>query len=85
MLTEAMIAMAKAGLGVAVLPRWSAQPAIADRSAAALSITRHGITRHWTAATLKAKADPVWLTDFIELIAAQAFPAKVVAGRRRSA
>ena len=85
MLTEAMIEMAKAGLGVAVLPRWSAQPAIADRSATALSITRRGITRHWTAATLKAQTDPAWLADFIELIAAQAFPARVVAGRRRSA
>ncbi len=85
MLTEAMIEMAKAGLGVAVLPRWSALPAIADRSATALSITRHGITRYWTAATLKAQADPSWLTDFIDLIAAQAFPARVVAGRRRSA
>lgn len=85
MLTEAMIEMAKAGLGVAILPRWSALPAIADRSATPLSITRRGITRYWTAATLKAQTDPVWLTDFIDLIAAQAFPARVLAGRKRSA
>jgi LysR family transcriptional regulator for metE and metH len=85
MLTEAMIEMAKAGLGVAVLPRWSALPAIADRSVAALSITRTGIRRNWTAATLKAQTDPAWLTDFIDLISAQAFPARVVAGRRRTA
>jgi LysR family transcriptional regulator for metE and metH len=85
MLTEAMIEMAKAGLGVAVLPRWSAQPAILNRSVAALSITRRGIRRNWTAATLKAQADPVWLVDFIELIAAQAFPARVVTAGSRTA
>jgi len=85
MLTEAMIEMAKAGLGVAVLPRWSAQPALANRSVAAVSITRRGIRRNWTAATLKAQADPVWLVDFIELIAAQAYPARVVAAGSRTA
>jgi len=58
MLTEAMIEMAKAGLGVAVLPRWSAQAAIATRSIVPLSITRRGIRRNWTAATLKALAEP---------------------------
>jgi LysR family transcriptional regulator, regulator for metE and metH len=85
MLTEAMIEMAKAGLGVAVLPRWSAQPAITNRSLAALSITRRGIRRSWTAATLKAQTEPVWLTDFIDLIAAQAFPARLLSSGQRSA
>jgi LysR family transcriptional regulator for metE and metH len=85
MLTEAMIEMAKAGLGVAVLPRWSAQAAIATRSIVPLSITRRGIRRNWTAATLKALAEPPWLADFIELIAAQALPTRVVSGGRRTA
>jgi LysR family transcriptional regulator for metE and metH len=85
MLTEAMIEMAKAGLGVAVLPRWSTQPAITNRSVAALSITRRGIRRSWTAATLKAQTEPVWLRDFIDLIAAEAFPARLLSSRQRSA
>jgi LysR family transcriptional regulator for metE and metH len=85
MLTEAMIEMAKAGLGVAVLPRWSAQAAIATRSVAALSLTRRGIRRNWTAATLKALSEPPWLVDFIDLIAAQALPTRVVSGGRRTA
>jgi len=80
-----MIEMAKAGLGVAVLPRWSAQAAIATRSIVPLSITRRGIRRNWTAATLKALAEPAWLADFIELIAAQALPTRVVSGGRRTA
>lgn len=85
MLTEAMIEMARAGLGVAVLPRWSAQSAIANRSVTALSITRRGIRRNWTAATLKAQTEPAWLVDFIDLIAAQAFPARAIGPRRRTA
>ena len=57
MLTEAMIEMARAGLGVGVLPRWSAQRAIAAGRSCALSITRRGVRRQWSAATLKAQAE----------------------------
>ena len=85
MLTEAMIEMAKAGLGVAVLPRWSAQAAIATRSVVPLSLTRRGIRRYWTAATLKAQPMPVWLTDFIDLIAERAMPARTPDAGRRTA
>ena len=85
MLTEAMIEMARAGLGVAVLPRWSAQQAIATRSVVPVSLTRRGIPRHWTAATLKAHTLPPWLDDFIALIAERALPAQTPDGRRRTA
>jgi LysR family transcriptional regulator for metE and metH len=85
MLTEAMIEMARAGLGVAVLPRWSAQPAIASRSLIPLSITRRGIRRGWTAATLKAQPMSSWIEDFVELIAERAMPARELEGRRRHA
>jgi LysR family transcriptional regulator for metE and metH len=85
MLTEAMIEMARAGLGVAVLPRWSAQPAIAARSLIPLSITRRGVRRYWTAATLKAQPIPVWIEDFIDLIADRAMPARAADGPRRTA
>jgi LysR family transcriptional regulator for metE and metH len=85
MLTEAMIEMARAGLGVAVLPRWSAEPVIATRSVVPLSITRRGVRRYWTAATLKAETPPPWLDDFIELIAERAMPARTRDAGRRSA
>jgi LysR family transcriptional regulator for metE and metH len=85
MLTEAMIEMARAGLGVAVLPRWSAQPSIAARSLVPLSITRRGVRRYWTAATLKAQQMTPWLEDFIELIADRAMPATVLDSRSRTA
>lgn len=76
MLTEAMIEMAKAGIGVGVLPRWSAHAAIAARSVVPLSITRRGMRRQWTAATLKAQQVPPYLTDFIDLMVERALPAR---------
>ena len=82
MLTEALIEMARANLGVAVLPRWSAQKAIAGRSVVPLSITRRGIRRYWTAATLTARVMSPWITDFIDLIAERAMPATAAAGQK---
>jgi len=83
MLTEAMIELAKAGVGVGILPRWSAHRAIASGGVAALSITRRAMRRHWVAATLAARPDPPYLTDFIDLVADRALPAR--AGARQSA
>ena len=74
MLTEAMIELARAGTGVGILPRWSAQRAIASGAVAALSITRRSMRRHWAAATLAAHADPPYLADFIDLVAERALP-----------
>jgi LysR family transcriptional regulator for metE and metH len=75
MLTEAMIELARAGAGVGVLPRWSAQRAIAGGGIAALSLTRRGMRRQWVAATLAAQTDPPYLVDFVDLLSERAFPA----------
>jgi DNA-binding transcriptional LysR family regulator len=92
MLTEAMIEMAKAGLGVGVLPRWSAQSAISAGAVVALSITPRGVGRQWSAATLRARPEPECVADFISLIARRAMPAgtparhrPVASGRNKSA
>jgi LysR family transcriptional regulator, regulator for metE and metH len=82
MLTEAMIELAKAGTGVGILPRWSAQRAIASGGVAALSITRRGMRRRWVAATLAAQPDPPYLVDFIDLLAERALPARTSARLR---
>ena len=76
MLTEAMIELARGGAGVGILPRWSAQRAIAGGSVAALSITRAGLRRQWAAATLAAQPDPPYLVDFVDLIGERALPAR---------
>ena len=76
MLTEAMIELARAGAGVGILPRWSAQRAIAGGGVAALSLTRRGMRRQWVAATLAAQADPPYLVDFLDLLVARALLAQ---------
>src|SRR4051794_39710985 len=85
MLTEAMIELARAGVGVGVLPRWSAHRAIANGTVAALSIGRRGVRRQWTAATLKAQAEPAYLRAFVDLIADRAGPARLTPLARETA
>lgn len=76
MLTEAMIELARAGTGVGILPRWSAQRAIAAGGVVALSLTRRGLRRQWVAATLAATPDPPYVVDFLDLLAARALPVR---------
>jgi len=78
MLTEAMIELARAGVGVAVLPRWSAERAIASGAVTPLSITRRGMRRQWAAATLAAQADPPYLADFVALVGDRSLPVRHV-------
>jgi LysR family transcriptional regulator, regulator for metE and metH len=81
MLTEAMIELARAGTGVGILPRWSAQRAIAGGGVVALSLTRRGMRRQWVAATLAAQADPPYVVDFLDLLADHE-PLSSLAGKR---
>ena len=81
MLTEAMIELARAGAGVGILPRWSAQRAIGSGAVAALSITRRARRRRWVGATLAAQPDPPYLSDFLDLVAARALPIRGAAPR----
>ena len=78
MLTEAIVELARAGTGVGILPRWSAQRAIAGGGVVPLSLTRRGMRRQWVAATLAAQPDPPYITDFLDLLAARAMPAGTV-------
>jgi len=65
-LTEAIIQMVKAGLGVAVLPHWVASPHIRNGELSAISITRTGIRRTWYAAVLKNKILAPYMNAFIK-------------------
>lgn len=77
MLTEAILEMVKAGLGISVMQTWSVEPAIRCGDVRALPITPAGIHRRWSAATLRAAASTAYLEAFIELLAARARPARM--------
>ena len=48
-LTEAILELVKAGLGVSVMARWAIEPAIKTGAVRAVRITRRGVFRAWTA------------------------------------
>ena len=77
MLTEAMIELARAGTGVGILPRWSAQRAIA--SGAVVAAVDHPARRcggtGWRRRSRRSPIRP-YLVDFIDLLAERALPAR---------
>ena len=68
-LTEAIIELVKAGLGVAILARWAVDPHVKNGSLAAVPLTRGGYERQWVAVTLAGAAGTSYLRDFIALVA----------------
>ena len=63
-LTEAIVELVRAGLGVSAVPRWTVARA---GGIASVRFTRKGLWRKWCAATLKGEVAPP-LTTFIDLI-----------------
>jgi LysR family transcriptional regulator for metE and metH len=76
-LTEAILELARAGLGVGVLARWAIEPAIKARTVRALPITRKGTFRTWTAVTLRDRPEPKWQREFVDLLAQRAMPVRL--------
>ncbi len=68
-LTEAIVEMVKAGLGVGFLARWAVAPWVAKREVAARPITRQGCRRQWSAVTLRRTEPSSCVEEFISLLA----------------
>ena len=87
MLTEALLEMVKARLGIAVMQTWAIEPALRAGDVRADPITPAGIRRQWSAATLVEAGSVPHVDAFIDLLAARAMPARrrplVVRGRWR--
>jgi LysR family transcriptional regulator, regulator for metE and metH len=81
-LTEAIVEMVKAGLGLSVLARWSVAPQIERGELVARPLTREGRYRHWSAAYRKQQP-PAHLLAFVELLARHPLPVGTTPGERR--
>jgi len=68
MLTEAIIELVKAGLGVSFLARWAVQPMIDAGTIVARPLTARGVHRVWSAAMPKDLASVDYVSSFIELL-----------------
>ena len=70
-LTEAMVELARGGIGVAVLARWSVWPQLDAGVVVGVPLTRRGLYRQWKAAVLQSDQVPAYIDEFIDMLAAQ--------------
>jgi LysR family transcriptional regulator for metE and metH len=68
-LTAAILEMARENLGIGILPRWSAQPAIARRELRAVRLSEKGLHRHWKALIPRHEQTPGYVRAFIDILA----------------
>jgi len=73
-LTEAIIEMVKAGLGISALARWAVEEQISTGKIVARPITRKGLRRQWQAVTIKQDMTPAYVDEFIDLLSRPAMP-----------
>ena len=67
-LTEALIEMVRAGLGVAVLAQWAVAPYVQAGKLTTTRFTETGLHRRWSAALLDQPSVPLHLREFIDLL-----------------
>lgn len=71
-LTEAIIELVRAGLGVAVLASWAIMPYVRGGGLRTAPLTRAGYRRQWSAVMLKDTASLTYIQTFLDLVAASA-------------
>jgi LysR family transcriptional regulator for metE and metH len=67
-LTEAILELVGAGLGVSILAKWSVQPAVQARAVSMVRLGKRGFSRTWYAATRSGDVTPAFQFDLIELL-----------------
>lgn len=69
-LTEALVALVQAGLGVGALPRWTVSPHLRAGRLVSVRLGR-GLRRHWGVATLRSSPRSTVIEEFTTLVAQQ--------------
>jgi LysR family transcriptional regulator for metE and metH len=67
-LTEAIVELVKAGLGISVLARWAIAPQLRDRSLVGIRLTRRGFHRRWWAVTRPHETAPSYQQSLLDLL-----------------
>lgn len=67
-LTEALIEMVRAGIGVAVLAQWAVAPYVQAGKLTTTRFTERGLHRRWSAALLQQPSVPLHLREFVNLL-----------------
>jgi LysR family transcriptional regulator for metE and metH len=67
-LTEAIVELVKAGLGVSVLARWAIAPQLRERSLVGIPLTVRGFHRRWWAVTRLHETTPAYQRSLLELL-----------------
>lgn len=78
-LAEAVSAMVKVGLGVAIIPRWVVQDDLQHGTLVALSLGKNGVKRWWVLASVKGRKFPPYGEAFIQLCR-ELFPTLMATG-----
>jgi LysR family transcriptional regulator for metE and metH len=67
-LTEAIVELVKAGLGLSVLARWAIAPQLRDRSLVGVPLTAGGFHRRWWAVTRPHETAPAYQQSLLDLL-----------------
>ncbi len=65
-ITDAMVQMVKAGMGIKVIAKWIIEPYLQDKALDVRPVTRKGLFRTWYAVTLNKEETPQYLENFID-------------------
>ena len=88
-LSEAIIELVKAGLGISTMARWAIEPYVRAGAIRTAKLTRKGFKRRWGAVMLRDMASTPYAKDFIDLIIRRSpvtvAPPQVEAPRRERA
>jgi LysR family transcriptional regulator, regulator for metE and metH len=75
-LTEAIVELVKAGLGISVMARWAVAPHARAGTLRAIPLGPSGFYRRWSALYRVDESNGAFLSDFVRRISENAFPAQ---------